>query len=100
MVDGKVFWYALQSSREEGLMLTAFLLSIYGIVKAQGVQTADIMIWNIVLLVQAIPYFAAVLMSVISAFSRLTAKKLITKITAHPASVEMTGSAGEKVPGS
>jgi hypothetical protein len=87
MVEGKVFWYALQSSREEGLMLTAFLLSVYGIVKSQGFETADIMVWNIVLLVQAIPYLAAVLMSVISAFSRLSAKKLITRITAFPASV-------------
>jgi len=94
MVEGKVFWYALQSAREEGLMLLAFLLSVYGIIKAQGFETADIIVWNIVLLVQAIPYLAAVIMSLISAFSRLSAKKLITRITAHPASV-VSGSAPE-----
>jgi len=44
-------------------------------------------VWNIVLLVQAIPYLAAVMMSAISAFSRLSTKKLITRITALPASV-------------
>jgi exo-beta-1,3-glucanase (GH17 family)/cellulose synthase/poly-beta-1,6-N-acetylglucosamine synthase-like glycosyltransferase len=87
MVEGKVFWYALQSAREEGLMLLAFLLSVYGIIKAQGFETADIIVWNIVLLVQAIPYLAAVIMSLISAFSRLSAQKLITRITALPASV-------------
>ncbi|OGR20265.1 MAG: hypothetical protein A3J85_02950 [Desulfobacula sp. RIFOXYA12_FULL_46_16] len=87
MVEGKVFWYALQSAREEGLMLLAFLLAVFGIIKSQGFETADIIVWNTVLLVQAIPYLAAVMMSVISAFSRLSAKKLITRITALPASV-------------
>jgi hypothetical protein len=72
-------------------------LSIYGIVKVQGLQTADILIWNIVLLVQAIPYLAAVLMSVISVFSRLSAKKLITRITALPKPIQEIGSATEKI---
>lgn len=84
MLEGKIFWYALQSAREEGLMMIAFILAVYGIIKAQGFETADVMVWNIVLMVQAIPYLAAVAMAVISAFSRLPAKKLIHKITAQP----------------
>lgn len=84
-VAGKRFWYALQSAREEGLILVALLLAAYGIIKQQGSETQDILLWIMVLLVQSIPYLAAVMMSIISAFAKVPAKKLIHTITAPPA---------------
>ena len=88
IVKGKAFWHvwhALQSAREEGLIAVALLLAVHGIIMQQGSDTPDILVWVIVLMVQAIPYFAAVLMSIISAFAPLPAK-LINTITAAPES--------------
>ncbi len=91
MVEGKVFWYALQSAREEGLILLAFLLSVYGIVTVQGSETPDVLVWIMVLLVQSIPYLAAVLMALVSAFSRLSTRKLIHTIAADASTVSSDG---------
>jgi exo-beta-1,3-glucanase (GH17 family)/cellulose synthase/poly-beta-1,6-N-acetylglucosamine synthase-like glycosyltransferase len=82
-VQGRAFWYALQSAREEGLMALALVLAVYTLIKLQGVETPDVLVWIVVLLVQSIAYFAAVTMSVVSAFARLPAK-LIDTITASP----------------
>lgn len=81
-VQGRRFWYALQSAREEGLMAFALVAAVYTIIKLQGVETPDVLVWIVVLLVQSIAYFAAVAMSVVSAFARLP--KLIDRITAAP----------------
>lgn len=83
-VRGKVFWYALQSAREEGMMMTALLLAAYGVVTFHGSETPDVLIWVMVLLVQAIPYLASVLMAIASAFAQLP-KGLIDTIIASPA---------------
>ncbi|MBA3012864.1 MAG: glycosyltransferase, partial [Proteobacteria bacterium] len=48
-VEGKAFWYALQSAREEGLILVALLLAAHGIVRQQGSETLDILLWILVL---------------------------------------------------
>lgn len=84
-VEGKMFWYALQSAREESLIFLALLLAADGIVRQQGSETADILVWIMVLLVQSIPYLAAVMMSIVSAFAQLSSRKLIRKITATAA---------------
>jgi cellulose synthase/poly-beta-1,6-N-acetylglucosamine synthase-like glycosyltransferase len=82
MVRGRVFWYALQSAREEGLILVALLLAVHGIIKFQGSETPDTLVWVIVLMIQAIPYMASVIMSVISAAATVHVKMLIDTITA------------------
>lgn len=62
---------ALQSAREEGLIMLALWLSAASvvIVKRQH-DTPDALAWLIFLLVQSIPYLSAVIMSVVSSFSR------------------------------
>jgi len=82
--EGTAFWHALQSAREEGLVLLALFLAAHGIIRVQGSETPDVLVWIIVLLVQAIPYLAAVTMSIVSAFARLPAKSLIDNIIALP----------------
>lgn len=79
-VAGSEFWYALQSAREEGLVGIALLLAAYCLFKQHGLATPDHLIWIIVLLVQSIPYIAAVVMSFISACAQLP-EKLVESIT-------------------
>lgn len=84
-VEGRPFWFALQSAREEGLIAIALLLAAYVLIRAQDVDPPpDTIVWIVVLLVQSIPYLAAVLMAIISAFARMPTK-LISTITAPPA---------------
>ena len=68
---GKKFWYALQSAREEGLMAVALLLAAYFALHGQGADTPDLLVWVLVLIVQSIPYVAAVAMSFIAAGANL-----------------------------
>lgn len=79
-VAGRQFWYALQSAREEALVGIALLLAAYCLYKQHGTETADQLIWIIVLLVQSTPYVAAVIMSFISASAQLPTK-LVESVT-------------------
>ncbi|MGB3209327.1 MAG: glycosyltransferase [Desulforhopalus sp.] len=88
IVRGRSFWYALQSAREEGLLGVALLLAVYSIGKQHGSDTPDVLVWIMVLLVQSIPYLAAVVMSLISAFAPLSGR-LIHTITAPPATASL-----------
>ncbi|MHB8810759.1 MAG: glycosyltransferase [Desulfobulbaceae bacterium] len=83
IVRGKAFWHALQSAREEGLIMAALLAGAYAVVLRQGTETPDVLVWVMVLLVQSIPYQAAVIMAIISAFAQLPTR-LIKKITSEP----------------
>jgi len=74
---------ALQTAREEGLIMLALWLAAYTVALRQGVDTADLIIWIVMLLVQSIPYCAAVIMSLVSSFAK-TKKKIIGTITAAP----------------
>ncbi|MFH2057444.1 MAG: glycosyltransferase family 2 protein [Pseudomonadota bacterium] len=87
-VKGKAFWHALNSAREEGLVGAALLLTAYGVIIKQGADTPDVQVWIVVLLIQSVPYVAAVLMSIISSFAQLPVKKLIDTITASPEAAE------------
>jgi exo-beta-1,3-glucanase (GH17 family)/cellulose synthase/poly-beta-1,6-N-acetylglucosamine synthase-like glycosyltransferase len=83
-VEGRPFWYALQSAREEGMIALALLIAAYALIRAQDVDPPpDTIVWIVVLLVQSIPYLAAVAMAVISSFARIPSK-LISTITAPP----------------
>ncbi|MDA3790370.1 MAG: hypothetical protein PF503_17985 [Desulfobacula sp.] len=90
-VEGMAFWNALQSAREEGLVMIALVLAAYVIIQKQGSETPDVLVWIMVLLVQAIPYLAAVMMSIVSAFAQLPAKRLIDTITAPPEAASPVG---------
>ena len=82
--EGRPFWYALQSAREEGMIAMALLLAAIILIRVQDVDPPpDTLVWIVVLLVQSIPYLAAVLMAIISAFAKLPTK-LISTITAPP----------------
>jgi hypothetical protein len=65
---------ALGSAREEALMALALWTAAGAIVYLSGSDSLDTLLWIIVLLVQSVPYLAAVLVSVISAFPRLRAE--------------------------
>jgi len=74
---------ALLSAREEGLIMIALWLAAIAVVVHQGSDTADLLVWILMLLVQSIPYFAAVAMSLISGFAK-TETKIIASITTPP----------------
>ncbi|OKY75065.1 MAG: beta-(1-3)-glucosyl transferase [Desulfobulbaceae bacterium DB1] len=74
---------ALSTAREEGFIMLALWLSAFTVALRQGTETADLLIWVLMLLVQSIPYLASVIMSLVSGFSR-TEKKIISSITSSP----------------
>ncbi len=85
---------ALQSAREEGLVMIALWLAAAGVVKMQGMDSPDLIIWVVVLLVQSIPYTASVFMSLMGGLVKMP-KTIINNMTS-PASgmneqVEITG---------
>ena len=51
----------------------ALCLSAAGLIHSLGTDALDLLMWTIMLLLQAVPYAAAVLVSIISALPRLPA---------------------------
>ncbi|MEJ2620850.1 MAG: glycosyltransferase [Candidatus Thiodiazotropha sp.] len=82
---------ALLDAREEALFFTALILSAITINFQQGAESPDAQIWSIVLLLQAIPYAATILVSMISAFPRLSAK-IVGPMGLMPDNIEESGS--------
>jgi hypothetical protein len=70
------FWYALQAAREETLMATALLLAANIVARVQSDESPDLLVWELVLIIQSIPYLASILLSFIAAFPRLPARFL------------------------
>ncbi|MDT8386773.1 MAG: glycosyltransferase [Thiogranum sp.] len=64
---------ALGAAREETLLLIALVLASISIIQTFGTETLDLLVWAIMLLIQAIPYAASLIMSVISALPGLPA---------------------------
>lgn len=64
---------AVNAAREETLMLGALLLAAWAIVSQFGTDSLDLLVWAIMLLMQAIPYFCSFLLSLISAMPQLPA---------------------------
>ena len=64
-------WRALLDAREELLFLVAMLLAAVAVTLRDDGDMLDIRVWMAMLLVQAVPYAAAVLVSLISAAPRL-----------------------------
>ena len=65
---------ALDASREETLFAIALWLAAGSIAFSLGTDTMDLLLWIIVLLVQSLPYVAALVTSIISAYPKLSAK--------------------------
>ncbi len=65
---------ALADAREEALLLIAFLLGAVAVLQRPDAFMIDVRVWAAVLLVQAIPYAAAVKVSLISALPQLPAR--------------------------
>ena len=86
MAKAHALLQALQSAREEGMLMVALWVAAYGVAHLQGIDTPDLIVWDIVLLVQSIPYAAAVFMSLVSGFSKIP-NKLITNMTLPASSV-------------
>jgi cellulose synthase/poly-beta-1,6-N-acetylglucosamine synthase-like glycosyltransferase len=67
-------WRALIEAREESLLLTALVLGATALLSLRpDADMLDVQIWATVLLVQAIPYGAALLLALISGLPRLPA---------------------------
>jgi hypothetical protein len=85
---------ALQDAREETLIFIGLTLSAGVIIWQMGGELPDARIWSVVLLLQAIPYAASLLVSIISAFPSLSADivgpmgVLTNKTTQQPREVE------------
>ena len=61
----------------DGLVIAALIalcLAAYSIITELGTETLDLLMWSIMLLLQAVPYAAALLVSIVSAFPRLPAR--------------------------
>lgn len=65
---------ALQAARTETLFLLGLCLASAGIVVRLGVESLDLLAWSIMLMIQAIPYAAALLVSILSAMPHLPAR--------------------------
>jgi len=65
---------ALQAARTETLFLLGLSLASIGIVVRLGVDSLDLLVWSLMLLIQGIPYAAALLISILSAMPHLSAK--------------------------
>ena len=64
---------ALTDAREELLFTIALLLAAFAIGLRDDAYLADTKLWMTLLVVQSIPYLAAVVLSIVSAYSRLPA---------------------------
>jgi exo-beta-1,3-glucanase (GH17 family)/cellulose synthase/poly-beta-1,6-N-acetylglucosamine synthase-like glycosyltransferase len=64
-------WRALLDAREELLFMTAMLLAAMAVLLREDSDMLDVRVWALMLLVQAVPYAAAGVVSLISAAPRL-----------------------------
>jgi exo-beta-1,3-glucanase (GH17 family)/cellulose synthase/poly-beta-1,6-N-acetylglucosamine synthase-like glycosyltransferase len=64
---------ALSDSREEALLAVALWLAAWGVAVQPHVESPDLLGWIVVLLVQSLPYLAAVLLALVSALPGLPA---------------------------
>ncbi|MGD8573394.1 MAG: glycosyltransferase family 2 protein [Gammaproteobacteria bacterium] len=71
---GHALGMALASAREEALLGLALLLAFAGLMAPEMPPTREMAIWKIMLVIQAVPYLASVVMSLISALPDLPAR--------------------------
>ena len=58
---------ALDAAREETLLMIALCLAATAIIQTFGTESADLLVWAVMLLIQSLPYTATLIVSVISA---------------------------------
>lgn len=80
MEQANALMRALASAREEILMMLALWLAAAAVAFRNDSGTLDLLLWIILLLVQSVPYLAALLVSVLSAFPRLPAGMVAGRI--------------------
>jgi cellulose synthase/poly-beta-1,6-N-acetylglucosamine synthase-like glycosyltransferase len=71
MVDSQSIRQAFQDAREEALFATALILAAFSIGLRDDAYLLDTQLWMILLLVQSVPYLAAVFLSVVSTMVNL-----------------------------
>ena len=64
---------ALADAREESLFLVAFILGVIGVLLRTDAFMLDVRVWAAVLVVQAVPYAASLLVALISALPQIPA---------------------------
>ena len=74
MAEASLLKQALAASLEELLLLAALLSAASTIALLQNLDTLDMALWVIVLVVQSLPYAATFLVAMVSGFPRLPAK--------------------------
>ena len=73
MAEAPAVIRALADAREEALLAFAFLFAAVAVMQREDAFMLDVRIWVAVLVVQAIPYLATVLVSLTSAWTHLSA---------------------------
>ena len=71
--DTQALLAAINAAREETLMLVALTFTAWAVVTRLGTESLDLLVWAIMLMMQAIPYACSLLLSLISALPRLPA---------------------------
>lgn len=79
MEQSMALFKAIASASEETLFMIALWLAAAVIYRQAPVETWDMMLWIMVLLVQSLPYFSAFFLSIISAFPRISARLVTSK---------------------
>jgi hypothetical protein len=73
MANSQPLAKAMAAAREETFVLSALLCALTGVAIQQDLPALDLYLWMLVLLVQAIPYSASLVVSIISGFPTLPA---------------------------
>lgn len=77
MKQSAPLYHALASAREESLIMLLIWSCATAVYYHFSLENLDTLLWFIALLVQSIPYLAALIMSIISAFPRLNSSIII-----------------------
>ena len=64
---------AVNAAREETLMLVTLLFTAWALAEKLGTQPLDLLVWIVMLTMQAIPYFCSLVLSLIGALPKLPA---------------------------
>jgi exo-beta-1,3-glucanase (GH17 family)/cellulose synthase/poly-beta-1,6-N-acetylglucosamine synthase-like glycosyltransferase len=67
---------AIAVVREELLLLLGLWACAWAVIEVVGLESPDVLLWVVVLLIQSLPYLAALLTSLISSSPHLTARRI------------------------
>ncbi|HEY5603633.1 MAG TPA: glycosyltransferase [Gammaproteobacteria bacterium] len=75
---------AVLDCRDEVILMLALWITVYGVALRLDAQNLDLLLWIIVLLVQSVPYLAALVVSLISTLPALPARLIGDELAASP----------------